>query len=322
MQDVTALGELLIDFISVGSDDSGYPTLKAQPGGAPANFLAALHAYGGSCAMIGKVGDDVFGHLLNQTLEEKGVDNRGVIIDPKVFTTLAFVTLDDEGNREFSFSRKPGADTCLHSDDIDYQLIEDSQVFHFGSLSLTNEPVRTATHRALATAKRAGVLISFDPNLRKPLWENLSIAKAQIEWGLYQADIVKISLDEVDFLWGVDAETAAKYLMETYGVKLVYVTLGPDGCYFANGQCTGYVESPKDINVVNTTGAGDIFSGAAMSRFLKFGKAPEELNREALKEITRFGCYAASLSTQKHGGIDSVVPEPDVIAFMERDLAK
>ena len=197
MKDVVALGELLIDFAPVSTDDAGYPTLKAQPGGAPGNFLAALQQYGCSTALIGKVGDDAFGRLLIGTLDSLGIGTRGIIADACAFTTMAFVTLDGTGNRSFSFARKPGADTCLRTDEINRSLIEECRVFHFGTLSLTDEPARSATQAAVAFAKEQGKLVSFDPNLRKPLWPSEDAAKEQIEWGLHQADIVKISDEEI-----------------------------------------------------------------------------------------------------------------------------
>ena len=262
--------------------------------------------------MIGKVGKDTFGYLLTKTLREKGISTWGVVEDPAVFTTLAFVTLDETGNREFSFARKPGADTCLTENEVDFQLIEDARVFHFGSLSLTSEPARTATQKAVAFAKEKGKLVSFDPNLRKPLWEDLETAKEQIEWGLRQSDIVKISDEEIEFLWGLSPEAGAQKLLKEYGVSLVYATLGPKGCHFANANGCGEVQSPGGIHVVDTTGAGDIFGGSAMSQFLRTGKAPAELTVEEMRVITRFACCAASLSTQTRGGINSVVPEQTV----------
>lgn len=316
MKDVTALGELLIDFAHKASDSAGYPTLAAQPGGAPGNFLAALQRYGCSTALLGKVGDDAFGHLLVNTLNQLGIETRGIRIDPAVFTTLAFVTLDSTGNREFSFARKPGADTCLSAGEVEFSLIDEARVFHFGTLSLTAEPARTATRQAVAYAKKAGKLVSFDPNLRKPLWDSEQAAKEQIEWGLRQSDVVKISDEEVEFLWGLAPEAGARKLLEEYGVRLVYVTLGPKGCHFANRNGSGEVESPAGIHVVDTTGAGDIFGGSAMSRFLKLDKAPEDLSVEEMRAITRFACCAASLSTQTHGGITSVVPEEQVAAIL------
>lgn len=316
MKDVVALGELLIDFAPVSADEAGYPTLKAQPGGAPGNFLAALQAYGCATALLGKVGDDGFGVLLRRTLEERGIETSGVLVDPGVFTTMAFVTLDAEGNRSFSFARKPGADTCLREDELDFSLIDECKVFHFGTLSLTDEPARSATAAAVEYAKKQGKLISFDPNLRKQLWPSDAAAKEQIEWGLRKADIVKISDEEIEFLWGLSPEDGAKKLLSEYGVQLVYATLGPKGCYTANRQGGVKVSSPDGIHVVDTTGAGDIFGGSAMSRFLRLGKAPGELSADELFAVTRFACCAASLSTQTHGGINSIVPEQRVLEIV------
>ena len=314
MYDVIALGELLIDFAPKSVDAAGYPTLAANPGGAPGNFLAALNKFGCSVAMIGKVGDDMFGRLLIGTLKAAGIETRGVVVDPDQFTTLAFVSLDESGNRDFSFARKPGADTCLTIDEVDEALLTDTRVFHFGTLSLTNDPAREATHQAVAKAKARGILISVDPNLRKPLWPDAQSAKDAIEWSLRQADIVKISDEEIEFLWGLDPEEGAKKLLDEYGVSLVYATLGPKGCYAATRNASVTVSSPTGIRVVDTTGAGDIFGGSAMSRFLRCGKKPDDLTADDLREIVTFACTAASLSTQKHGGISSVPEEAEVIA--------
>lgn len=316
MKDVVALGELLIDFAPVSADEAGYPTLKAQPGGAPGNFLAALQKYGCTTALIGKVGDDPFGHLLVNTLDTLGIGTVGVVKDPAVFTTLAFVTLDATGNRSFSFARKPGADTCLRPEEVDTALLDEGKVFHFGTLSLTGEPARSATRAAVAYAKEHGKLVSFDPNLRKPLWDSEEAAKEQIEWGLHQADIVKISDEEIEFLWGISPEAGAQKLLTEYGVRLVYATLGPKGCHVANRNGSAQVASPSGIHVVDTTGAGDIFGGSAMSQFLRLNKAPEDLTVAEMTAVTRFACCAASLSTQTHGGITSVVPEENVRAIL------
>ena len=306
MYDVIALGELLIDFAPKSVDAAGYPTLAANPGGAPGNFLAALNKYGCKTAMIGKVGDDMFGRLLLNTLREAGIETRGIVVDPAVFTTLAFVSLDASGNRDFSFARKPGADTCLKPEEIDESLFADAKIFHFGTLSLTDEPAASATRKAIEIAKTKGLLISLDPNLRKPLWKDEADAKAAIEWSLRQADIVKISDEELEWLWGVSPEEGAQRLLNEYGVSLVYATLGPKGCHAATRSARVTVSSPTGIHVVDTTGAGDIFGGNAMSRFLQYHKAPADLTEEELAAIVRFACAAASLSTQKHGGIGSV----------------
>ena len=231
---------------------------------------------------------------------------------------MAFVTLDAEGNREFSFARKPGADTCLTEHEVDYSLINACRVFHFGTLSLTDEPARTATQKAVAYAKAQGKLISFDPNLRKLLWPDDAAAATQMEWGLHQADIVKISDEEVDFLWHTTPAAAAQKLLREYGVRLVYVTMGPRGCYFANHSGSGTTACPTGIHVLDTTGAGDIFGGSAMSRLLKLDKAPEALSAEEMSAITRFACCAASLSTRHHGGINSIPEEQEVLELMRQ----
>jgi len=306
MIDVVALGELLIDFTMQSADTEGYPTMAAHPGGAPANFLAALAKYGKHTALLGKVGADKFGRLLMGTLGAAGIETRGLIVSDDVFTTLAFVTLDESGDREFSFARKPGADTCIRFEEIDLSLIDDAKVLHFGTLSLTDEPARSATQKAVAYAKEKGKLITYDPNLRKPLWKNLDEAKAQMLWGLAQADVVKISDEEVEFLFGMNPQEGAAHILSAYGVKLVFVTCGAQGCYYANKKACGMAESLKGIQVVDTTGAGDIFGGSAVYGLLETGAAPQDLDGDALHRIVRFACTAAGLSTTKHGGISSV----------------
>lgn len=304
--DVVALGELLIDFTAVSADADGYPTMAAHPGGAPANFLAAIAKYGAQAGLLGKVGNDAFGHLLVQTLQNAGIETKGLISDNNVFTTLAFVTLDETGDREFSFARKPGADTCISFEELDLDLIDSAKVFHFGTLSLTNDPARTATQKAVAYARSKNKLITYDPNLRKPLWKDLEEAKEQLIWGLGQADVVKISDEEVEFLFGLGVEDGAKHILDTYGVKLVFVTCGANGCFFQNAMAQGHVPSLTNIKVVDTTGAGDIFGGSAVWKILQYGKAPETLNKPELEDIVSFACAAAGLSTTKAGGISSV----------------
>ena len=319
--DVVALGELLIDFAPHSVNEAGYPVLSANPGGAPGNFLAALNMYCCKTAMIGKVGDDMFGRLLVKTLQNAGIETKGVVMDENQFTTLAFVSLDSSGNRDFSFARKPGADTCLTPDEIDESLIADARVFHFGTLSLTNEPAASATRKAIELAKAHGLLISLDPNLRKPLWKREEDAKAAIEWSLRQADIVKISDEEIEFLWGLDPKEGARKLLNEFGVSLAYITLGPKGCYAVTASHQITVNSPSGIHVVDTTGAGDIFGGSAMSQFLQCGKAPGELTEAELARIVRFACTAASLSTQKHGGITSVPGPNEVLQWIGMDYS-
>lgn len=314
MLDVVALGELLIDFTCVSADADGYPTMAAHPGGAPANFLAAVTKFGGKTALLGKVGADTFGRLLTGTLGQAGIETRGIVASNDVFTTLAFVTLDEHGDREFAFSRKPGADTQLRFSELKLSLIDDAKAFHFGTLSLTDEPARATTYRAVAYAKERGKLITFDPNLRKPLWKDLDTAKEQMLWGLSQADVVKISDEEIEFLFGLNPQEGARKILNDYGVKLVFATCGADGCWFENQNACGHVDSLKGVKVVDTTGAGDIFGGSAVRKVLQTGKCPEELNEAELREAVRFACTAAGLSTTKPGGISSVPEEEEVLA--------
>ena len=314
MYDVIALGELLIDFAAISADTEGYPTMAAHPGGAPANFLAAVNKFGGKTALIGKVGKDSFGTLLLKTLENSGIDTVGMKQTDEFFTTLAFVSFDEKGDRSFAFSRKPGADTQLRFEEIDLGLIDASRLFHFGTLSLTHEPAKTATQKAVAYAKAQGKLISFDPNLRPPLWASLDDAREQMEWGLRQADIVKISDEEVDFLWQLSPEEGAKKLLGEYGVKLAFVTCGENGCVYKNALCSGHVPALSGLNVIDTCGAGDIFGGSAVWKVLQSGKAPEALENDELCEIVRFATAAAGLSTQRPGGISSI---PDLTEVSE-----
>ena len=313
MLDVVALGELLIDFTCISIDGEGYPTMAAHPGGAPANFLAALAKFGASAALLGKVGRDTFGKLLTDTLRKAGIDTRGLVADETVFTTLAFVTFDETGDRAFAFSRKPGADTCLRFEELELGLIDEARVFHFGTLSLTDEPARSATCRAVAYAKSRGKLITYDPNLRKPLWNDLDECRKQLLWGLGQADVVKISDEEVEFLFGLGVEEGAEYILNNFGVKLVFVTCGADGCFFKNAVASGKVPSLSGIKVIDTTGAGDIFGGSAVWKLLQLGKAPEALNEAELTDVVRFACTSAGLSTTRSGGISSVPAYEEVL---------
>ncbi len=312
MYDVVAIGELLIDFACQQVDADGYPTMAAHPGGAPANFLAALNKFGAKTALLGKVGNDTFGNLLIGTLQKAGIDAKGVVKADDVFTTLAFVTFDAAGDRSFAFARKPGADTQIRFEELDLSMIDDAKVFHFGTLSLTDEPARSATYQAVAYAKKQGKLITYDPNLRKPLWHDLREAKMQIEWGLTQADVVKISDEEVEFLWNLSPEEGAEKILKEFGAKLVFVTCGAKGCWYQNQNACGIVPSLSDIKVIDTTGAGDIFGGSAVWKLLQTGKKPEELGCKELTEIVTFACTAAGLSTTKPGGVSSI-PEYDAV---------
>ncbi len=316
MIDVVALGELLIDFTCVSTDSYGYPTMAAHPGGAPANFLAALAKFGAKTAFLGKVGNDALGKLLVNTLQQAGINTQGLIVSDDVFTTMAFVTLDEHGDREFSFARKPGADTCITFEELDLSLIDQAKVFHFGTLSLTDEPARTATYQVVEYAKSKGKLITYDPNLRKPLWKSPDDAKQQMLWGLSQADVVKISDEEVEFLFGLDVREGAEYILKNYPVKLLFVTCGPDGCFFKNAAGEGMVPGLQEIRVVDTTGAGDIFGGSALWKLLQLEQDPATLPAETLTDVVRFACTSAGLSTTKPGGISSVPAYETVLENM------
>ena len=315
MYDVVALGELLVDLAERTKDANGYPTLAANPGGAPGNFLAALSAYGKKTAFFSKVGDDTFGRLLTDTMRRAGIDTRGILTSPDTFTTLAFVTFDAHGERTFAFARKPGADTQLRWEELDTAMLDACRVFHFGSLSCTDEPARSCTQQAAAYARAHGKLVTYDPNYRAPLWKTEQQAREQILWGLSQADIVKISDEETQFLWGCTAQEGAARVL-SLGAKLVMVTLGSKGCMLKNAQAEFTCGCPK-VKPVDTTGAGDIFGGSAISRFLELGKAPEALTREELSFMARYAAAAASLSTQTPGGIPSIPAKEAVLQKMQ-----
>lgn len=219
---------------------------------------------------------------------------------------------DDQGDRTFSFARKPGADTQLRFEELDLSLVDEAKVFHFGTLSLTDQPVKAATEQAVSYAKERGKWITFDPNLRKPLWKDLDDARNAMLWGLHQADFVKISDEEVDFLWGCDEKTAGEKLLSEFHVKLALITMGAKGAYLVNRAGFAYSDSPT-VTPVDTTGAGDICGGSAVSQLLKIGKPMECLNHSELEQIVRFASTAASLSTEKSGGIPSIPGYEEVI---------
>ncbi len=306
MLDVVAIGELLIDFASLKKDDEGYPTMAAHPGGGPTNFLATLAKFGKKTALLAKVGNDAFGKLLIDTLKNRNILTDGIVTDDDVFTTLAFVTFDESGDREFSFARKPGADTKLCFDELNLKLIDDAKIFHFGTLSLTDEPAKEATYKALEYAKSKGKLITYDPNLRKPLWKDENECKKQLIRGLDFADIVKISDEEVEYLFNLGVEEGAEYILSNFGVKLVFVTCGANGCFFKNKNAQGHIPALKGLKVIDTTGAGDIFGGSAIYKLLNIEKNPDELSEKELIETVRFACKSAGLSTTKQGGVSSI----------------
>lgn len=313
--DVLALGELLIDFTPAGTSPAGSPMFEQNPGGAPANVLVALTRLGARGAFIGKVGDDSFGQFLKQTLLAHNVGIDGLKFTHKDGTTLAFVHLDPTGNRSFTFRRNPGADTLLEPADIDESLIRKCKIFHFGSLSLTNEPARAATLHAAELAKKLGKTISYDPNYRPLLWKDKTAAIDGMRKGLQFADILKISDEEATLLTGQsDYKLAAKRLLES-GPKIVLVTLGPKGSFF---QCRdGAGECPAfPVQVVDTTGAGDAFLGGFLYQFLNHNKPPETLGADELTQMVRFASAVGSLCTTAKGAITAMPSLAEVQAVL------
>ena len=315
--DVVALGELLIDFTENGVSEQGNPVLEANPGGAPCNVLAMLNKLGKKTAFIGKVGNDTFGHMLKRTVEESGTDVTNLVMDNDVHTTLAFVHTYPDGEREFSFYRNPGADMMLTKDEIMEDIIKAGKIFHFGTLSSTHEGVRAATRYALDVAKENGLLISFDPNLREPLWASLENTKREIEYGLSKCDILKISDNELEFMTGTDDYSeGVKILREKYDIPMIFVTLGEDGsrAYYKDIM----VEAPRfaEVKTIEKTGAGDTFGGCALGYILEHGI--ENLTEENLRELIIFANAGASLITTKKGAL-KVMPEKSEIEALIND---
>lgn len=302
--DVVALGELLVDMAEGPKAESGNMTFEACPGGAPCNVLAMLNHLGKKVAFIGKVGDDFLGHMLKNTIEEVGIDSTGLLVDGNYKTTLAFVHKKPDGDRDFSFYRNPGADMMLKKDEVDLNLIESAKIFHFGTLSTTDKEVKEATFEAVKKAKESGVLVSFDPNLREPLWRSLDDAKEMMLWGIKNCDILKISDNEVEFLTGkTDMKAGLEDIKAISSAKVIFVTLGKDGSMaYANGNYA-FKEGFKVENVVDTTGAGDTFCGTALSYILDAGV---ELSKEQLLELLTKANKNASEITKKKGALKAI----------------
>ena len=308
LYDVTAMGEMLIDFTLNGQSEQGNNLFEACPGGAPCNVLAMLNKLGRKTAFIGKVGEDQFGRLLKGTIDELGIETKGLILDKEIHTTLAFVHTFPDGDREFSFYRKPGADMMLTEDEVDYDLIRQSRIFHFGTLSMTDEPVRSATKKALEVAKEAGCLITFDPNLRPPLWNSLDDAKKQMEYGFQYCDMLKISDNEIQFVSGKeDYDEGIRYLQDKYNIPLIFLTMGKDGsrAYYKDMRVE---RKGFQVKAIETTGAGDTFCGCSIHGLLTHGL--EGLTEENLGDMLTYANAGAALITMKKGAIRSMpVPE-------------
>ncbi len=304
--DVVALGELLVDFTCNAVSPQGNPVYEANPGGAPCNVLAMLAKLGKQTAFIGKVGDDQFGQMLRQTGAEAGIGMDALVVDPKAHTTLAFVKTAENGDRDFSFYRDPGADALLTADEVPAGLIAGARVFHFGSLSLTGEPVRTATARAVALAKESGGVISFDPNLRPPLWDSLEEARAQIAWGLAQSDVVKIADNELLFLTGeTDFDAGVARLRADFpNLRLITVTAGAADSYAYYKSTRVFRPGLTLGGVIETTGAGDTFCACVLNFLLEHPW--ETLGEDALAQMLRFANAAAYLVTTRRGALRSM----------------
>ena len=314
--EIVALGELLIDFTENGASDNGLPVFQANPGGAPGNVLAILAKLGHRTAFIGKVGDDMFGRMLIGTLTDCGIDVGGVLIDSSANTTLAFVKNSADGDREFSFFRKPGADTQLRAEEIDPARLDECKIFHFGSLSLTHEPARSATQFAIDRATGTGALISFDPNLRPLLWDSLDEARAQIIWGCAHCDILKVSDDELEFISGsAGEEEGIRYIRKRFPqIKLLLLTKGRRGAVGFWGDCRFSHPSFPDVKTIDTTGAGDTFLGCCLSFVLRHGLG--EPRQELLEEMITFANAAASLITTKKGALLSMPGRDEIARLM------
>lgn len=313
--DVTALGELLIDFTENGTSAQGNPLMEANPGGAPCNVLAMLQKLGKKTAFIGKVGNDMFGNQLKKAVEEVGIDTCNLIMDKKYHTTLAFVHTYPDGDRDFSFYRDPGADMMLTKDEVQKELIDASRIFHFGTLSSTHEGVREATRHALDLAREAGCIITFDPNLRPPLWNSLEDARREIEYGMSKCDVLKISDNEVEFLFGTtDYDRGAAMIREKYNIPLVLITMGKEGsrAYYKDLR----VEAAPFLqeNTIETTGAGDTFCASALNYVLEHGL--ENLTEANLKELLTFANAAASLITTRKGALRVMPSREEVLEFI------
>lgn len=313
--DVIALGELLIDFTMNGQSEQGNNMFEACPGGAPCNVLALLNKMGKKTAFLGKVGQDQFGTLLKDTITEVGIDSTRLVMDPEVNTTLAFVHTFPDGDRKFSFYRNPGADMMLSESDVDPEFIGQAKIFHFGTLSMTHDGVRAATKKAVQAARENGCLISFDPNLRPPLWSSLELAKEQMEYGFGVCDILKISDNEIQFVSGKeDYDEGIAYLQEKYQIPLILLTMGRDGsrAYYKGMR----VQRPGfSVKAIETTGAGDTFCGSSLTYILEHDF--DSLTEEQLGEMLTFANAAAAIVTTKKGAIRSMPEREEVTALLD-----
>ena len=318
--DVIALGELLIDFTQNGLSEQGNGLFEANPGGAPCNVLSMLNNLGKKTSFIGKVGNNQFGKTLKKALEELGIGTENLLMDNEVHTTLALVHTFADGDRDFSFYRNPGADMMLTVDELNLDLVRDTRIFHFGTLSMTHDGIRATTKKAVETAKEAGALISFDPNLREPLWDSLDNAKEQVRWGLGKCDVLKISDNEIQWLTGENDFTAGvKKIREEFPIPLILVSMGRDGSRAYYGD--HYVEVAPFLqeNTIETTGAGDTFCACVLNYVLEHDL--EALTDEQLKEMLTFANAAASIITTRKGALRVMPTREEVLGFLKKQEA-
>jgi fructokinase len=316
MYDVISLGELLIDFIQAEKSEQGNILYEANPGGAPCNVLSILSNLGFNTAFLGKVGTDEFGNLLEETLKKQKIDTQGLKKDFQIPTTLAFVHKLKDGDRDFSFYRKPGADIMLTKEEIDLKLIDNCKIFHFGSLSLTDEPVCTATKFAVEYAKSIGKLISFDPNLRPPLWDDMEQARKEIWYGIEKCNILKIADNEIKWLTETDNyDKGVEIIRERSKVSLICVTLGREGsiAYYKDKKI--YSKPFLNDKVIDTTGAGDTFCGCILSYILK--KSLKNLSENNIREMLSFANGAASIITTRKGALCSMPTEKEILNLLK-----
>ena len=315
--DVTALGELLIDLTQNGFSAQGNPILEANPGGAPCNVLAILQKLGHSTAFLGKIGTDGFGIQLEAALKETGISTEGLCRDSEVHTTLAVVHTLPGGDRDFSFYRNPGADMRLTAEEVNAELIQNSRLFHFGSLSMTDEPVRSATQKAIAIAEKAGVLRSFDPNLRVPLWENLDIARDQILYGMAHCDILKISDNEIQWLTGEeDFDRGGAWIRQRFpNIRLLLLSMGKDGSRAYSGEISVQIPALSGLDTIETTGAGDTFFGGILHHVLTWGL--RDYTEAEVKQMLSFANAAAGIITTRKGALRVMPEKAEIIALLK-----
>lgn len=315
--DVTALGELLIDFTENGKSVQGNPLFEANPGGAPCNVLAMLSKLGHKTAFVGKVGKDFFGQQLKEAITEAGIDAEYLCMDKEIHTTLALVHTFPDGDRDFSFYREPGADMMLTESEVPEGLLKDTKLFHFGTLSMTHEGVRRATKKAIQIAEEAGAMISFDPNLRPPLWKSMEEAREQVLYGMSHCQILKISDNEIQWLTGKEDYTeGVNWIRERYQIPLILVSMGKEGSRAYYKESMVEVSPFLQENTIETTGAGDTFCGCVLHYIC--GHGLENLTEDGLKEMLIFANGAASLITTRKGAL-RVMPEKEEIEKLLRE---